>query len=43
MKFCIIIDMIRSSHRDCMSGYDVVTSGETFKTSGSGVVHFSVS
>ena len=35
--------MIRSSQRDCLSGYGVVTSGEAFKTSGVGVVHFSVS
>ena len=34
--------LIRSSHRDCLSGYGVVTSGEAFKTSGVGVVHFSV-
>ena len=39
MKFCILI---RSSHRDCLSGYGVVTSGEAFKTSGVGVVHFSL-
>ena len=39
MKFCIITD----SHRDCLSGYGKVTSGEAFKTSGVGVVHFSVS
>ena len=41
-KFCIII-LIRSSHRDCLSGYDAVTSGEAFKTIGVEVVHFSVS
>ena len=43
MKFCIIIDIDIYSHRDCLSGYGVVTSGEAFKTSGVGVVHFSVS
>ena len=31
-----------SNHRDCLSGYGVVTSAETFKKSGVGVVHFSV-
>ena len=35
MKFCIIID-IDKSHRDCLLGYGVVTSGEAFKTSGVG-------
>ena len=45
MKFCMIIDIdkIRSSHRECLSDYDVVTSGEAIKTSAVGVVHFSVS
>ena len=45
MKFCILkaLILIRSSHRGCLSGYSVVTSGEAFKTSGVGVVHFSVS
>ena len=35
--------LIRFSHRDCLSDYGVVTSGEAFKTSGVGVMHFSVS
>ena len=43
MKFCIALILIRSSHRDCLSGYGVVTSGEAFMTSDVGVVHFSVS
>ena len=35
---------MRSSHRNCLSGYGVVhvTSGEAFKTSGVGVVHWLV-
>ena len=36
MKFCMIFDI----DRDCLSDYGVVTSGEGFKTSGVGVVHF---
>ena len=43
MKLCIIMELIRCSHRDCLSDYGVVTSGEAFKKSGVGVVHFSVS
>ena len=34
---------MRSSHRDCLSGYSIVSLKEAFKTSGVGVVHFSVS
>ena len=41
MKFVLSLILIRSSHRDCLSGYGIVTSGEAFKTSGVGVVHFS--
>ena len=43
MKFCISLILKRSSHNDCLSGYGVVTSEEALKTSGVGVVHFSVS
>ena len=43
MKFCIIIDIERSSHRDCLSCYGVVTSVEAFKTIDVGVVHLSIS
>ena len=35
--------LIRSSHRDCLSDYGVVTSREAFKTSGVGFTNFSVS
>ena len=43
MNFAQSLICIRSSHRDCLSGYGVVTSGEAFRTSGVGVVHFSIS
>ena len=42
-KFASSLILIRSSHRDCLSGHGVVTSGEAFKTISVGVVHFSVS
>ena len=42
-NFAWSLILIKSSHRDCLSSYGVVTSGEAFKTSGVGVVYFSVS
>ena len=35
-NFALSLILIRSRHRDCLSGYGVVTSGEAIKTIGVG-------